>query len=139
HYRAASMSLNALYHDCIGLNATFVEASSVSTAVSDAYFARMLGLPFVAVMPATTSREKIELIEFYGGKCHLVADPASVVVEARWLADDLGGHFMDQFTYAERATDWRGNNNIAESIFEQMALERHPGAGGSGVGAGSGG
>ena len=33
---------------------------------------------------------------------------------------------MDQFTYAERATDWRGNNNIAESIFEQMALERHP-------------
>lgn len=33
---------------------------------------------------------------------------------------------MDQFTYAERATDWRGNNNIAESIFAQMALEPHP-------------
>jgi cysteine synthase A len=33
---------------------------------------------------------------------------------------------MDQFTYAERATDWRGNNNIAESVFAQMALERHP-------------
>jgi cysteine synthase A len=33
---------------------------------------------------------------------------------------------MDQFTYAERATDWRSNNNIAESIFEQMRLERHP-------------
>jgi len=33
---------------------------------------------------------------------------------------------MDQFTYAERATDWRGNNNIAQSIFEQMAQERHP-------------
>ena len=30
---------------------------------------------------------------------------------------------MDQFTYAERATDWRGNNNIAESIFKQMANE----------------
>ena len=27
---------------------------------------------------------------------------------------------MDQFTYAERATDWRGNNNIAESIFGQL-------------------
>ena len=24
------------------------------------------------------------------------------------------------------ATDWRGNNNIAESIFHQMARERHP-------------
>ena len=33
---------------------------------------------------------------------------------------------MDQFTFAERATDWRGNNNIAESIFAQMALEQHP-------------
>jgi cysteine synthase A len=33
---------------------------------------------------------------------------------------------MDQFTYAERATDWRGNNNIAESIFEQLSKERYP-------------
>jgi cysteine synthase A len=33
---------------------------------------------------------------------------------------------MDQFTYAERATDWRGNNNIAQSIFEQMRHEPHP-------------
>jgi cysteine synthase A len=33
---------------------------------------------------------------------------------------------MDQFTYAERATDWRANNNIAESIFKQMAEEPHP-------------
>ena len=33
---------------------------------------------------------------------------------------------MDQFTYAERATDWRGNNNIAESIFRQLGLERFP-------------
>ncbi|OYV00991.1 MAG: hypothetical protein CFE45_06770 [Burkholderiales bacterium PBB5] len=33
---------------------------------------------------------------------------------------------MDQFTYAERATDWRANNNIAESIFHQMAQEPHP-------------
>ncbi len=30
---------------------------------------------------------------------------------------------MDQFTYAERATDWRGNNNIAEIIFQQMEQE----------------
>ncbi|SUG16419.1 lyase [Salmonella enterica subsp. arizonae] len=26
------------------------------------------------------------------------------------LAHELNGHYMDQFTYAERATDWRGNN-----------------------------
>src|SRR5690606_39061237 len=42
------------------------------------------------------------------------------------LAADCRGHYMDQFTYAERATDWRGNNNIAESIFQQLAAEPHP-------------
>ena len=50
-----------------------------------------------------------------------------------------GGHYMDQFTYAERATDWRGNNNIAESIFAQMASEPHPVPGWIVVGAGTGG
>lgn len=33
---------------------------------------------------------------------------------------------MDQFAFAERATDWRGNNNIAESLFAQMSQERYP-------------
>ena len=75
-------------------------------------------MPFVAVMPRTTSPEKIALIEFHGGRCHLVDDPAAVYAEAAALAQRIGGHYMDQFTYAERATDWRGNNNIAESIFD---------------------
>ena len=59
--------------------------------------------------------------------------------EARRLAAETGGHYMDQFTYAERATDWRGNNNIAESIFDQLALERHPVPAWVVVGAGTGG
>jgi cysteine synthase A len=46
---------------------------------------------------------------------------------------------MDQFTYAERATDWRGNNNIAESIFAQMDHERYPVPTWVVVGAGTGG
>ena len=62
-----------------------------------------------------------------------------MVAAAHRLAADLGGHFMDQFTYAERATDWRGNNNIAESIYTQLALERHPVPAWIVVGAGTGG
>jgi cysteine synthase A len=46
---------------------------------------------------------------------------------------------MDQFAYAERATDWRGNNNIAESIFEQMAKEPDPVPAWIVCGAGTGG
>jgi cysteine synthase A len=46
--------------------------------------------------------------------------------EAKRLAAETGGYYLDQFTYAERATDWRGNNNIAESIFQQMMAEPSP-------------
>jgi len=139
HRLARSLFLYALCNGWIGPHTTVVEASSGSTAVSEAYFARMLGLPFIAVMPAHTSPEKISLIEFQGGKCHLVDDPTTVVAAARQLAADLGGHFMDQFTHAERATDWRGNNNIAESIYSQLALERYPVPAWIVVGAGTGG
>lgn len=51
---------------------TLVESSSGSTAVSEAYFARMLGLPFITVVPRSTVQEKIDLIEFYGGTRHFV-------------------------------------------------------------------
>ena len=139
HRLARSLFLYALCSGQLTEGSTVVEASSGSTAVSEAYFARMLGLPFVAVMPASTSQEKVALIEFHGGRCHLVADPSTVYDEARRLAAECGGHYMDQFTHAERATDWRGNNNIAESVFEQLALERHPVPEWIVVGAGTGG
>lgn len=126
HRLARSLFLYALCNGWVGSHTTIIEASSGSTAVSEAYFARLLGLPFVAVMPATTSPEKIELIEWYGGQCHFVADSRTMYDEARRLAAERKGHYLDQFTYAERATDWRGNNNIAESIFAQLAAERFP-------------
>jgi cysteine synthase len=65
--------------------------------------------------------------------------PKAIYDEAHALADHLNGHFMDQFTYAERATDWRGNNNIAASIFAQMERERFPVPRWIVVGAGTGG
>lgn len=90
-------------------------------------------------MPRSTSPEKIAQIEFYGGRCHFVDNAAQVYELAQSLAKQTGGHYMDQFTYAERATDWRGNNNIAESMFSQMARERHPIPRWIVVGAGTGG
>jgi len=139
HRLARSLFLYSLCNGWLTESTTVIEASSGSTAVSEAYFARMVGLPFVAVMPSRTSREKIELIEAQGGRCHLVDDPGAIYAESRRLAAESGGHYMDQFTHAERATDWRGNNNIAESIFSQLRLERHPIPEWIVVGAGTGG
>lgn len=139
HRLARSLVLYGVCNGWIHAGTTLVEASSGSTAVSEAYFARLLDLPFVAVMPASTSHSKIEIIKHYGGRCHLVEDPSSVYREAAAVARDTGGHYLDQFTFAERATDWRGNNNIAESMFEQMRMETWPEPAWVVCGAGTGG
>ncbi|RZJ58118.1 MAG: pyridoxal-phosphate dependent enzyme, partial [Acidovorax sp.] len=54
HRLARSLFLYALCNGWIHEGSTVVESSSGSTAVSEAYFARLLGLPFVAVMPRST-------------------------------------------------------------------------------------
>ena len=139
HRLARSLFLYALCNGWIGAETTIIEASSGSTAVSEAYFARLLGLRFIAVMPRTTSEEKVREIAFYGGEHHFVDDARQMYAESARLAHELGGHYIDQFTYAERATDWRGNNNIAQSIFSQMINEPSPVPGWIVVGAGTGG
>jgi len=126
HRLARSLFLFALCNEWIGPGTTVIESSSGSTAVSEAYVAKLLGLRFIAVVPRTTAQPKLDAIRFHGGEIHAVDDPRSVYEVAQRLARETGGHYMDQFTYAERATDWRGNNNIAESIFTQLAEEEHP-------------
>jgi cysteine synthase len=139
HRLARSLFLHALCNGWLKEGTPVVEASSGSTAISEAYFARLLGLPFWAVMPASTSPHKVAMIEAQGGRCHLVEDPMAVYSEAVSLAQRLRGHYMDQFTHAERATDWRANNNIAESIFTQMQQESNPCPAWIVAGAGTGG
>jgi len=126
HRLARSLFLYALCNGKLDESSTVIEASSGSTAVSEAYFAQMLGLPFVAVMPRRTAQSKIDKITLYGGQCHFVESAPQMHGAAVALAEKTGGYFMDQFLYAERATDWRGNNNIAESIFAQMQQEPFP-------------
>jgi len=139
HRLARSLFLYALCNGWIREGTTVIEASSGSTAISEAYFARLIGLPFIAVVPASTAPEKRAQIEFYGGRLHLVESADQVYAASHTLARETNGHFMDQFTYAERATDWRGNNNIAESVFAQMSREHHKVPAWIVVGAGTGG
>ena len=139
HRLARSLILYGLVNGRIGPRTELVEASSGSTAVSEAYFAQMLGLSFTAVVPRRTSQEKIDMIKFYGGRCHFVDRPPEMYSEAARLGSEADGHYLDQFCDAERATDWRGNNNIAESVFSQLTEERYPVPSWIVVGAGTGG
>ena len=86
HRLARSLFLYGLCNDWIGPDTTIVEASSGSTAVSEAYFARMLGLRFIAVVPKSVAAAKIDLIRFQGGEIHYVDNPADVYDGAQRLA-----------------------------------------------------
>ena len=125
HRLARSLFLYALCNGRLHPGQAVVDASSGCTAISEAWFARLLGLPFIAVMPACTAPGKLRDVQALGGQCDLVDDPAQVHARAAWHAA-RGACHLDQFGLAERATDWRGNNNIAESILAQMAREPDP-------------
>ncbi len=139
HRLARSLFLYGIANGWIREGRTVLEASSGSTAISEAYFAELIGVPFVAVVPENTAAKKIAAIEFHGGRVERVRADCDLAGRCRTLAEDGDAHFIDQFTYAERATDWRGNNNIAESLFAQMARESHPVPDWVVVGAGTGG
>jgi cysteine synthase len=138
HRLARSLFLCALCNGRLQEGQTVVDASSGSTAISEAWFARLLGLPFIAVMPACTAPRKIADVQALGGHCDLVEDPADVHARAACHAA-RGACHLDQFGLAERATDWRGNNNIAESILGQLAQETYPEPAWIVCGAGTGG
>jgi cysteine synthase A len=138
HRLARSLFLYALCNGRLAEGQTVVDASSGSTAIAEAWFARMLGLSFIAVMPASTAPGKIRDVQALGGTCELVDDPAQVHARAAEHAA-RGACHLDQFGLAERATDWRGNNNIAESILGQLRLEPWPVPAWIVCGAGTGG
>ncbi|RAI02005.1 cysteine synthase [Acuticoccus sediminis] len=139
HRLARSLFMHGLVSGRIGPDSTIIEASSGSTAVSEAYFARLLGLPFVAVVPRTTSPAKLALIEAHGGECHLVEPGVDVREESQRLAVERGGVFIDQFTYAERASDWQGRSNIGAAILDQLVAAGAPELAWVVAGAGTGG
>lgn len=75
HRLARSLFLYALCNGWVVEGTPVIEASSGSTAVSEAYFAELIGVPFIAVMARSTSPAKTALIERHGGRCHFVEHP----------------------------------------------------------------
>lgn len=119
HRLARSLLLHALRHGRLRQGQAVIDASSGSTAISEAWFARRLGLPFHAVMPAGTAGAKQAAVAALGGQCVLVDPGVDPVAAAQGLARDLDACYLDQFGLAATATDWRGGHNIAAAILAQ--------------------
>ncbi|MFE2447705.1 PLP-dependent cysteine synthase family protein [Streptomyces sp. NPDC059426] len=122
-----AMFCAAIASGAIRSDTPVIAATSGAVAVAGAHFARLLGLGFTAVVPATTSVDVLARIEGEGGRWQVgERPPAAVQEEARTLAEQFGGHFLDHFSDAERAVAGCGEPTIADEIFDQMSGEPHP-------------
>lgn len=125
HRLAHALFLHAICNGWIRRGTHVVEVSSGSTAVSAAYFARTLGLPFTAVVPESTSPAKIALVEEHGGRVERIPAGASLVAHAMRLGRQPGCHHLDQFANGERAIDWRSPGTIAGELVAQVRATGH--------------
>ncbi|WP_067169840.1 pyridoxal-phosphate dependent enzyme [Microtetraspora niveoalba] len=110
----------ALFHDAIvagriAEGTTVVEAAGGAMATAQAHVARLLGLPYVAVMPRKSSGADVERL---GGTCRYVDPPLAIYDEARDLAERIGGHYVDHYT-AAATVEWRGAS-LADELFGQV-------------------
>ena len=83
---AAAILTDGMASGAIGPGTTVVEASSGSTSIALAMACAVLGLRFVAVMPAAVSNERVLLIRRYGAEVVLAEGMAGALDAARELA-----------------------------------------------------
>ncbi|ANZ19743.1 cysteine synthase [Streptomyces noursei ATCC 11455] len=105
-----------------------VMGSGGAAAVAGAYFARLLGLPFTAVLPRTAPAAVHDRIAAHGGRCRTgELPPAAVLEEARTLAGRTGGHFLDHFAAAGRSPDGPAPMpDLGTEILDGLRGARHP-------------
>ncbi|MEW1660755.1 pyridoxal-phosphate dependent enzyme [Streptomyces sp. NPDC093707] len=105
-----------------------VMGSGGAAAVAGAYHARLLGLPFTAVLPRTAPDAVRDRIAAHGGRCATgQLPPAAVLDEARDLAERTGGHFLDHFAAARRPPDGPGPMpGLAAELLDGLRDARHP-------------
>ncbi|WP_043640606.1 PLP-dependent cysteine synthase family protein [Nonomuraea candida] len=109
HRHARALFRQAVLDGAIAEGMTVVEATGGNAAVSQAWFARRLGLPYIVVMPGERSQARARPVEELGGECRFVTPPLAIYNAAR----QIDGHFLDQFGRA-------APHDLAEELFGQV-------------------
>lgn len=145
HRVAWGLVMSALVNGSIGPKTHLYEATSGNTAIGEAYFASILGVPFTAVMRPGISELKISAIRQYGGQ--IVFAPSDMTPEAyleKLIAVAPGGYNLNQFANTEKVLDYfdadpERSMNLAAEVFRQLKMESSPCPEWFVAGAGSGG
>ncbi|MFE9822222.1 PLP-dependent cysteine synthase family protein [Streptomyces sp. NPDC005791] len=138
HGPARDLLLDALRAGEIGPGTALFEATSGNMAVAQAHFARLLGLPYTAVVPGRTGTAKRRRIEAQGGICHPFDPPLAVYGKARSLAEEAGGHCVDHLERVGDAVDWSGPTSLGAQILSDTENAGEPAPAWIVVGVGSG-
>ena len=127
HRLVRALYCHAIASGRIGPETEVVTGTGGPVAVAGAYFARLLGLSFTAVLPARTPAAVRDGVERYGGRWHTAEQPpAALQREAAQVAEGLGGHALDHFADAAQAVLGCGAPTVADEIFDQLRGTGHP-------------
>ena len=145
HRVAWGLIMGALVNGAIGPKTHLYEATSGNTAIGEAYFAALLGLPFTAVMRPGISELKIRAIKQYGGAVAIAPPGQSPgAYLAKLIGDDPQGYNLNQFANTEKVLDYFDaepdrSMNLASEVYRQLEMEPTPCPEWFIAGAGSGG
>ncbi|WP_336212999.1 PLP-dependent cysteine synthase family protein [Nonomuraea sp. LPB2021202275-12-8] len=109
HRHARALFRQAVLDGLLAEGTTVVEATGGNAAVSQAWYARRLGLPYIAIMPGTRADGRARPVEELGGECRFVTPPVAIYDAAR----QVEGHFLDQFGRA-------AEHDLAAELFAQV-------------------
>lgn len=145
HRVAWGLIIQALINGEIGPHTHLYEATSGNTGIGEAYFARLLGLPFTAVMRPGISSLKIQAIKGYGGNTAIApagVSPATHLAEL--LPRTPNGYNLNQFANTEKSLDFFDASphramNLANEVYRQLDRNDSPCPTWFVAGAGSGG
>jgi cysteine synthase A len=102
----------------INENITVYESSTGNSAASEAYFAQLIGVPFVAVLSNTIEEVKENIIKSHGAEI-LKTESSKTHSRAESEAEKNGGFFMNQYGNAAFAEEFHESGN---SKFESVNL-----------------
>ncbi|SEH13028.1 cysteine synthase A [Sphingopyxis sp. YR583] len=120
HRLAHALFVQGIASGAIGPDTLIVEASSGSTAIAEAWYAKKLGLRALAVVSETIAPAKRRAIVEAGGDVMDARPGTDLAATAAEVAVHMGGYHMDQFARAADAPDWRGPHNIAARLALQL-------------------
>jgi cysteine synthase A len=145
HRVAWGLVMSALVDGSIGPETHLYEASSGNTAIGEAYFAKVLGLKYTAVVRPGISGLKIKAIKSYGGDVAVAPEGVSPGAHLqKLLTDDQQGYDFNQFANTQKVLDHFDAEpdktmNMAAEIFRQLEMESQACPAWFVAGAGSGG